>query len=599
MTLRTATTAGIAVLTLLLPAATPAGTGTAEAARVSVPADRTDPSAGSISLYVRRLRATGRARGTVMYLAGGPGSAATAELGDVVSGLGPRVRRARDIVAFDARGTGRSGAVACPELQRDRRLRSTAAAAACARRLGARRGRYSVAAQVEDVEAVRRSLGVARLDLFGVSYGTEVAQRYAQSHPDRVGRVVLDSVLPAEGPSALGLELFRGLPRVLDELCTMKRCPRGTPDPRSSVAALVERLRAAPLRAAVYDTRGRARTGTLDRVALLDLLLAGDFSPGIRAAFPAAVAAATGGDAAPLLRLAELDRRASPLPETTAFSVGLYAATSCEGLQFPWDPAADPATRRSQAAAELARLGAGPFAPFDPDTILDADFLPLCVGWPAPVRPPAPAPTTLPPLPMLAIAGEEDLRTPVESARTVVERNPRARLLTVPGTGHSVVSSDDSGCAARAARAFLLGTSGPRTCRGPTPVLPAIGAPPAGLADLGRGGTRRRNAARTLRAIDATLDDVTLALVTGARTGGGLRGGGYRFGARGVTLRRYAYVPGVRLDARPRADGSLRIDVRGGGAAAGTVRVTSSGRVAGRLGGRRVRGVLSAGPPQG
>jgi hypothetical protein len=107
MTLRTATAAGIAVLTLLLPAATPAGTGTAAAARVSVPADRADPSGGSISLYVRRLRATGRARGTVMYLAGGPGSAATAELGDVVSGLGPRVRRARDIVAFDARGTGR------------------------------------------------------------------------------------------------------------------------------------------------------------------------------------------------------------------------------------------------------------------------------------------------------------------------------------------------------------------------------------------------------------------------------------------------------------------------------------------------------------
>jgi pimeloyl-ACP methyl ester carboxylesterase len=600
MTLRTTTAAGVAVLTLVLPTGTPAGTGTARAARVAVPADRSDPAAGTIGLNVRRLRATGRAGGTLMYLAGGPGSAATAELRDIVGGLGPAVRRRRHLVAFDARGTGRSGLVSCPELQRDRRLRSTAAAAACAERLGARRGRFSVAEQVEDVEAVRRSVGVSRIDLFGVSYGTEIAQRYAQAYPRRVGRVVLDSVLPTEGPSAIGLEVFRGLPRVLDELCTLRRCRRGMPDPRSSVPALVERLRAGPLRAPVFDARGRARTGTLDRVALLDLLLAGDFSPGIRAALPAAVAAANRGDAALLLRLAALDERASPIPDPDVFSVGLYAATSCEGLAFPWDPSADPATRRAQAAAELARLGPAPFVPFDPETVLDADFLPLCIGWPAPVRSPAPAPPpTLPPVPMLAIAGEEDLRTPVESARTVVERNPRARLLTVPGTGHSVVSADDSGCAARAASAFLLGTRGPRRCPGPRPVVPPVAEPPASLGALGSGGTARQRVARTLRAIDRTLDDVTLALVTGAQSGGGLRGGGYRFGADGVTLRRYAFVPGVLLDGRPREDGSLRIRIRGAGAAAGTVRVDSSGRVRGRLGGRRVRGVLSAGPPQG
>jgi pimeloyl-ACP methyl ester carboxylesterase len=599
MTLRIAITAGVAVLTLVLPTGTPAGTGTASAARVTVPADRSDPSAGSLSLYVQRRRATGRSRGTLMYLAGGPGSAATAELRDIVGGLGGAVRRRRDVVAFDARGTGRSGLVSCPELQRDRRLRSTEAAAACARRLGARRGRFSVAEQVEDVEAVRRALRIERMDLFGVSYGTEIAQRYAQAHPERVGRVVLDSVLPTEGPSALGLEVFRGLPRVLDELCTQRRCRPGTPDPRSSVPALIERLRSAPLTAPVYDARGRASTGTLDRVALLDLLLAGDFSPGLRAALPAGIAAANRGDASLLLRLARLDEQAAPIPASSVFSVGLYAATSCEGLSFPWDPAADPATRRSQAAAELARLGPGPFAPFDPEVILDADFLPLCIGWPAPVRPVTPAPTTLPPVPMLAIAGEEDLRTPVESAQVVAQRNPRTQLLTVPGTGHSVVSSDDTGCAARAATAFLLRTRGPRRCSGPRPVLPPVAEPPASLDALGGGSSVRLRIARTVRAIDRTLDDVTLALVTGAQSGGGLRGGSYRFGTAGVSLRGYAYVPGVVLDARPRSDGSLRIRIRGGGAAAGTVRVASSGRVTGRLGGRRVRAALSAGPPQG
>lgn len=590
--LRIATSA--VALTMVLPALAAQD---AQAARVRVPVDRANPSAGQFSLYVERYRATSRARRTLLYVAGGPGSAGTAEARQLVGALGPSLRRRYDVVAYDPRGTGRSGVLRCPQLQRDRTLRSTARAADCARRLGARRSSTTVAVQAEDVEAIRRSLGVRRLDLYGISFGTEVVQRYVQTHPGRVGRIVLDSVLPPEGPSSLGLEVFAGMPRVLRALCSRRRCPPDVPSAATEVPALVGQLRAAPLTASVVDARGRRAAARLDPVALLDVLLAGDFSPALRLALPGAVAAARRGDAAPLLRLHALDGAVSGPQPTTIFSVGQYAATSCESLQLPWDPTADPAGRRAQAQQRIAEMGSGPFAPFDGQTVLDADFLPLCVAWPSPARALKPPPREVPPVPALLLVGEEDLRTPVESARDAASRNRRARVLTVPGVGHAVLASDDSRCAERALRAFLAQTRGPRSCRGPRPYVAPVPVPPASIDAFGPGGSATLNARRTVRAVDATLDDAVLALSIGGARGGGLRGGTYAVRDAGVVLRRYEYVPGVRLDADPRTDGSARIRVTGPAAARGTIVLRRNGRLSGTLAGRRIGGSLPAGPP--
>jgi hypothetical protein len=58
-------------------------------------------------------------------------------------------------------------------------------AARCAERLGARRGFHRTVDIVEDLEAVREALGVERISLIGVSYGTLVAQSYAARYPAR------------------------------------------------------------------------------------------------------------------------------------------------------------------------------------------------------------------------------------------------------------------------------------------------------------------------------------------------------------------------------------------------------------------------------
>ncbi|MFE3324655.1 alpha/beta fold hydrolase [Streptomyces sp. NPDC059176] len=53
-----------------------------------------------------------------------------------------------------------------------------------------RRGPYSLARSVADLESVRRHFGLERMALLGHSWGATLALRYALEHPDRVARLV-------------------------------------------------------------------------------------------------------------------------------------------------------------------------------------------------------------------------------------------------------------------------------------------------------------------------------------------------------------------------------------------------------------------------
>ena len=97
--------------------------------------------------------------------------------------------------------------------------RSAAAVRACSRQLGARRQFFGTDDVVADMESLRRALGVDRWTLDGISYGSYVGERYALAHPDRVQRLVLDSVVPHVGQTDLGVVEFRATARVLRSIC--------------------------------------------------------------------------------------------------------------------------------------------------------------------------------------------------------------------------------------------------------------------------------------------------------------------------------------------------------------------------------------------
>lgn len=95
------------------------------------------------------------------------------------------IRRARDLVLVDLRGTGKSGALFCPELGRpgpdgiiDADFLSVVAVRACRARLerNADLRLYTTEVAVDDLDEVRQALGYGRINVYGTSYGSRVAQ---------------------------------------------------------------------------------------------------------------------------------------------------------------------------------------------------------------------------------------------------------------------------------------------------------------------------------------------------------------------------------------------------------------------------------------
>src|SRR4051812_20949278 len=188
-------------------------------ATLKVPLDRSGADPGTIPLRIAKI---GRSKGpTLMYLSGGPGGAGVSEMLGVVPSV-PGLDRHFRLIGYDQRGTGRSGLLRCPRLEKDRHLRNTAAAEECANTLGVARHHYTTADSVEDMEAIRRQLGVGKLTLFGISYGTELAIAYARAHPDHVKRLILDSTVDADDRDPFETVNFRAMGPTLRALCPGK-----------------------------------------------------------------------------------------------------------------------------------------------------------------------------------------------------------------------------------------------------------------------------------------------------------------------------------------------------------------------------------------
>jgi pimeloyl-ACP methyl ester carboxylesterase len=561
--------------------------------RLAVPLDRTGAVRGSVRLRFAIDRA-GRGRPLLVALSGGPGQSSV----DVASSWGltlaPLLRRHR-LVVLDQRGTGRSGALRCPSVQRLRSLDpfTAPAVAACARRLGRRRASYTTADTVLDLDALRRALGAPRLALMGISYGTHVALQYARAFPRRTERLVLDSVVGPDGPDPFFLDTLRHLPRVLREQCSRGACRGVTRDPVADVAALTGRLARGPVRGAIAGPRGRpVTTGYRSAEEVLYLLLAGDLNPFLQAALPAALAAARAGDDTMLLRL----RRAAQGRRTPVrdLSFGLNVTTGCTDGATPFPLAATVAERRALTAARLGAVPAADRGPFDAATVLASSYGDDCLMWPRDtVRPPSSGP--LPDVPALLLGGALDLRTPVENAVATAALLPRSAVVRVAGTGHDVVDSDVTGCASRALQRFASGRAVGTPCAGRTNVVAPLPLPPRSLADFRAAPGVRGVRGRVLFATLETIEDARAAVLRDAFAdvaprGGGLRGGRYAASDEtAVTLRGYAYLRGLRVGGRISfATGPARGTVRVRGPASGTLRLGRRGVVRGRLGGRAV-----------
>jgi pimeloyl-ACP methyl ester carboxylesterase len=596
---------GVLAAAALLPqpaaAARCPGSPSFRCSRVTVPLDRSGAVPGSISLFVERSEPeAGPATDAVFALPGEPGEAATDAVPDLGDALGGG---SREVVFFDERGTGRSGALACPGVDVETGVRSTSAVSLCAARLGPRRAFYTSRDSADDIEAVRRSIGIDRIQLYAVSYGTYTALTYARRYPQHVESLILDSPIPPDGPDPFDRATYAAVPRMLRDNCAGTACRGITRDPVADLDGLVTRLARAPRLAVAFDSRGGPQFVRLTADRLHDLILSADrLDPGVVAELPSLLRSAATGDYAPLARKIRdtqvLPRdRTVPVPKVSA---GAYLARVCEEARFPWSRTGPLIDRPGALAAAILAVPATAFFPWDRQTELNRGTSGGCLGWPdAGATSPA-VEGPLPDVPALILASADDMRTPVENAEQVASLLPHATVVTVPREGHLVVDFD---CRDRAMSQFEQGRT-VTPCTAADSLGPRDPLPPVSLQRVRPARGMHGRAGRTVTAVEDSFDDAMQEVLVhlggegrdfgsppASVRAGGLRGGFFRWDLNRrraqFVFHRFAYVPGVvvsgAIRVRPSGSQSGRIVVGGRAAARGILRLDRHGRLEGNL----------------
>jgi len=424
--------------------------------KVKVPLDWSGEMPGELELPLMVTEGSGP---VVLDLSGGPGQPSTpwAEFSRIKFGrLAPEHR----VAVIDQRGTGET-AIDCGALQRlhitDFTVRPRSAVRACGEHLGFRRSLYSTTASVRDLEEARKTIGVKRMAITGTSYGTYVAMRYARAYPNRVSRLILDSVVPQEDVDPFLRATLRRAGMVLRRECGKGRCGFRT-DPARDLARLVRKK---PRKVRLPGRSVRLR---VDGPALVDWATSlFSFKEGGVPDFARAVHRAARGDYRKLARVAaEAWQVAKPSP-ASEMSWGLHAATVCSDFDFPFSVGSDaPGLREHLARRYSSAIPARAFWPFNRATALGNGVIRTCVDWPKTKVAPPPKPGRLT-HPTLFIAGQYDLSTPASYARRELRRAPKGKLVVIPRAGHGVAF--DTKCSLRAIKRFMAGKLKGDPCR--------------------------------------------------------------------------------------------------------------------------------------
>jgi len=320
----------------------------ARCAWVDVPENRSRPGGRQLRLRVVVVPAEtceARVDDPLFVLAGGPGQAAS-EQGWVPKDFA-LVRRTRDLVLVDVRGTGASKPLRCMLPGSDDYLQgyftdlySPSSISACRQQLEATAdlSQYTTSETARDLDAVRSALGAERLNLFGTSYGTRLALEYLRRFPGRVRTISLDAVVSPDmrAPQTFALDGQRALDLLLDACTADSQCSQAFPGLRGQFDRMRTRLLAGPVSAAV-----RVRDGTPAREVSLNWGVAAETLRGLlynansAARLPLVISRAAAGD----YQLLAEARLAARRGADRALALGLFLSVTCAEDESPLDVA--------------------------------------------------------------------------------------------------------------------------------------------------------------------------------------------------------------------------------------------------------------------
>jgi pimeloyl-ACP methyl ester carboxylesterase len=391
------------------------------------------PAGRHIRLRVARVPAINRDRrpDALFVLAGGPGMAATAFYAGV-AGAFARIRRDRDIVLVDQRGTGGSNPLECPQgadsLYRANDAEIAADTARCLAGLEARANvtDYTTSVAARDLDQVRAALGYERIDLYGGSYGTRVAQHYLRRFPGRVRALILDGVVPvgrAIGPDT-PLDAESALEAIFARCAHDGPCARRFGDPRATYQRLWALLAAHPVPVSVSDpTSGERQRLEFGAEQLTTVLRLVGYTSEYAALLPLLLdEAGAHADYAPLAAQFLLASR----EYGEVLALGMHNSVVCtEDVPF-YDP-------RSIDRARLARTFLG-------TAQLDA-LAAVCRVWPRGVLDPDLHAPLASDVPALLLSGGDDPVTPPRYAAEAARGLSNSLSVVLAGFGHGQLTA--------------------------------------------------------------------------------------------------------------------------------------------------------------
>ena len=372
----------------------------------TVPVDHRANTGPTIDIKYAISFARNESKGVLFYVVGGPGSSGPAlaegyleSYEDKLTGKN-RLTENMDIVFFDLRGIGPVDGLTCPQAETSfkiaqpsiKRPDETIAIAKrfakdCPREFNSGKliNFLDTDQAIRDIELFRQDIGSPKIWIYGMSYGTQFAQRYATIFPTSVRGIIIDGVVDLNLSSA---DYYGSYVRGAEDLLkrVFKACRDMNPcnadmkgDPAAVYDALAAKATVQPIEIAFPLADGSFTKRELTGIMLEQSAYAALYAPDKRATFLRALAAASRDNLLPLLMLGYswlgVDPETLKVEPNPAWYGAAYYAITCSDY-------GEVTTTPDNTALEIM-ADAKAFAPKAP-RFLDLYYLErlACAFWP-------------------------------------------------------------------------------------------------------------------------------------------------------------------------------------------------------------------------
>ncbi|ABE53365.1 peptidase S33, prolyl aminopeptidase [Shewanella denitrificans OS217] len=393
---------------------------------IQVPENPNKPEGRKIAIHYAILPAikNGHEKQALLAIAGGPGQSAIEHAAGFNRML-TKVRQNRDILLIDQRGTGQSNPLNCENIGDifafdDEQVDFSAETKDCLDKItadGTDVTQYGSVNALNDFEAVRRHLGYDKLHLYGISYGSRMAQLYMRHFPEPLLTVTLDGVVPMQqSVLAIGDAIERAQSLLLTECDATLSCQQAFPnltddfarlDAKLAQGAIIEQSRD-PLTNEVISFR-------LTRSKYLNSLRMAMYTPSLRALLPHTIHQGAIGNYQPLLGLYGLTA------DSTGIALGMHSSVVCgEDLHRVTETMRQSAKDSYSSRTMLEGLEAG------------------CSVWQMPTEPEDFSQAIDSDIPTLLLSGELDPATPPSWGTLAQEKLSNSQHFVAPYATHGV-----------------------------------------------------------------------------------------------------------------------------------------------------------------